>query len=259
MPRSKNQRRHQSDKKKFQKTGKAYHRSDRLERRRFDDQLLETDLDFHKKTKRVDRAKPKHADQTVSRKNNTLKCSTAQSAEDFVNRLGKVGDRLNIHHIYPQSRAGVSWEIAEKGFIIHRWNELRVSERKHVCFNVLFEMLIQAEGVNFTVSRTPQEACKQIEMWGDASGKIDFNKINPVQIVAWAELFGLVDTVKDAIDLIKREWDIQPKWQNVCKELFMLKVRRCERNPYWFVRNHELKLAISIASARYRKERDRFK
>jgi hypothetical protein len=190
------------------------------------------------------------AGQEASHNKVAQKCSTAKSVEEFVDRLNKIGDKLNTHHIYPQSRIGASWDIVSNGFITQEWNELRVLERKHVCLNILFELVIKIKGVTVTISRTPQEICKQIELWGDASGKIDLGQLNAIQIVAWSELFGRIDNVKEAIDLIKKEWDIQ-KWQSICKELSMLRVRKS--GPYWFVRNHELKLAVATVSARYRK------
>jgi len=193
--------------------------------------------------------------QEVSHNKTAQKCSAAKSVEEFVERINKVGDRLNIHHIYPQSRIGASWEITRRGLITNEWNELRALERKHVCLNVLFEVVIKIQSVTTaTISRTPQEICKQIELWGNASGKINFGDLSAVQLVAWSELFGRIENVKDAIDLIKKDWDIQPKWQNICQELSLLKVRKC--GQYWFVRNHELKLAVATVSARYRKEID---
>jgi len=160
---------------------------------------------------------------------------------------------MNIHHVYPQSRIGAFWDVVQNGFIVHEWNEIRVFEKKHVCLNILFETCTKVRNIGVTISRTPQEICKQIELWeGVASGKIDFDKLNAVQLVAWAEIFGMIDTIQDAVDLIKKEWDIQSKWQNICQELSTLKVRKFDVG--WFVRNHELKLAIATVSARYRKD-----
>ena len=224
--------------------------SDRLEHRKH---LQEDSCDLLRQDHEVDFHKH-DAGQEASHNKTAQKCYTARSVEEFVERLIKLDDRLNLHHIYPQSRIGAFWEITGKGLVTNKWNELRVFERKHVCLNILFETVIKVEGVTATVSRTPQEICKQIELWGNVSGKIGFGKLGAVQLVAWSELFGRIENVKDAIDLIKKDWDIQPKWQNICPELSLLKVRKC--GQYWFVRNHELKLAVATVSARYRKEID---
>lgn len=175
--------------------------------------------------------------------------------KELINYMHSLGGRTNIHHPIPRARSGMMMANFGGKLIEQTWSEIRVLQRKHVCFNILFEVPVLCGRTYVRVNLIPQEICAYIKSLGDERGNISFDTFCDTQRIAWREVFGDVCTVSGAMFIIMKEWNLNNEWHFLCPEILRLKTYPC--GQYRLVKEEELKRAVALAVRRYHRRLER--